>query len=51
LANYTYELTKLFNNFYNNVQVLNEKNEDKKLSRLALIKKTTDTIKDSFDLL
>ena len=51
LANYTYELTKLFNNFYNNVQVLNEGNEDKKLSRLALIKKTTDTIKDSFDLL
>jgi arginyl-tRNA synthetase len=51
LANYIYELTKLFNNFYNNVPVLAEKDENKKLSRLALIKKTTDTIKDSFDLL
>ena len=51
LANYTYEITKLFNNFYNNVPVLNEKDEEKKQSRLALIKKTTDTIKDSFDLL
>ncbi len=51
LANYIYELTKLFNNFYNNVQVLNEKDENKKQSRLALIKKTTDVIKDWFDLL
>ena len=51
LANYTYELTKLFNNFYNNISVLNEENEVKRLSRLNLIKKTTDTIKDSFNLL
>ena len=51
LANYTYELTKLFNNFYNNIPVLNENDEAKKQSRLSLIKKTTDTIKDSFDLL
>ncbi len=51
LANYTYELTKLFNNFYNNISVLNENDEEKKLSRLTLIKKTTDIIKDSFGLL
>ena len=51
LANYIYELTKLFNNFYNNIPVLNEQDNTKKLSRLALIKKTTDTIKDAFDLL
>jgi len=51
LANYVYELTKLFNNFYNNVLVLNEEDEEKKLSRLALIKKTTDIIEDAFGLL
>jgi len=51
LANYTYELTKLFNTFYNKVPVLSEENKTKKLSKLALIKKTIYTIKDSFTLL
>jgi len=51
LANYTYELTKLFNTFYNKVPVLSEEDEAKKLSKLALINKTISTIKDSFSLL
>ena len=51
LANYTYELTKLFNNFYNNVSVNNESDLEKKKSRLALVKKFTETLKDSFDIL
>lgn len=51
LANYIYELTKTFNTFYTNIKVLSEKDEEKKLSRLALIKKTVDTIKDWFDIL
>ena len=51
LANYIYELTKIFNSFYANIDVLWEKNKDRKLSKLALIKKTTDTIKDWFKIL
>lgn len=51
LANYTYELTKLFNNFYNNINVLKEPNKQSKKSKIALIKQTTSTIKESFELL
>jgi arginyl-tRNA synthetase len=51
LANYVYELTKLFNAFYNNLPVLKEEDEEKKYSRLALIKQTTSTIEDAFNLL
>jgi len=51
LANYIYELTRLFNSFYANIDVLWEKNKDRKLSKLALIHKTIDTIKDCFDIL
>ena len=51
LANYLYELTKIFNNFYNNTPVLKETDEDKKLARLKLIDKTTKIIKDWFDIL
>ena len=51
LANYVYDLTRLFNSFYANVDVLWEKDKDRKLSKLALIEKTTDTIKNWFDIL
>jgi len=51
LANYVYDLTKLFNAFYNSIPVLKEKDEEKKYSRLSLIKQTTSTIKDTFNLL
>ncbi|PID86295.1 arginine--tRNA ligase [Candidatus Gracilibacteria bacterium] len=51
LAGYAYELTKSFNSFYNNVEVLKEKNEKIRNFSLILTKTFSQTIKDSFSLL
>ncbi len=51
LANYTYELVKEFNSFYQNVSILGEENQDKKVFRVQLSKKVADTIKSAFQLL
>jgi arginyl-tRNA synthetase len=51
LANYTYELVKEFNSFYQNVSILGEENQDKKVFRVQLSQKVADTIKLSFGLL
>jgi len=51
LANYIYDISKLFNNFYVNISILQEKNENKKISKIYLTKKTIDTIKNWFDIL
>ncbi|MCD8415888.1 arginine--tRNA ligase [Tenacibaculum dicentrarchi] len=51
IANYTYELVKEFNSFYQNVHILGEENEDKKVFRVQLSKKVADTIKSAFALL
>jgi len=51
LVDYAYNLTKKFNSFYNNINILNEKNRDKKLARLKLIHMFTIVLKDSFDIL
>lgn len=51
LCKYCYELTKLFNSFYNNVHILNEIDEDKKLLRLKLINLFGYIIKEAFGLL
>ncbi len=51
LAKYSYDLTKIFNSFYNNVHILNEENEKKKISRLKLIDLFSKVLKDSFNLL
>ncbi len=51
LAWYTYELTKSFNAFYNNVHILNEENEDLKNLRLKLAEKFSEILKESFELL
>ncbi|SOS49456.1 Arginine--tRNA ligase [Tenacibaculum dicentrarchi] len=51
IANYTYELVKEFNSFYQNVHILGEENEDKKIFRVQLSKKVADTIKSAFALL
>lgn len=51
LAWYSYNLTKKFNAFYNNVRVLEEENEDKKVLKLMLVKLFLETLKDSFGLL
>ena len=51
IANYTYDLVKEFNSFYQNVSILGEQNENKKLFRVQLSKKVADVIKSAFSLL
>ncbi len=51
IANYTYDLVKEFNSFYQNVHILGEENLDKKIFRIQLSKKVADTIKSAFSLL
>lgn len=51
IANYTYDLVKEFNSFYQNVSILGEENEHKKIFRVQLAKKVADVIKSAFGLL
>ena len=51
IANYTYDLVKEFNSFYQNVSILGEKELDKKIIRVQLSEKVADTIKQAFLLL
>ncbi|WP_165733971.1 arginine--tRNA ligase [Polaribacter sp. 20A6] len=51
IANYTYDLVKEFNSFYQNVHILGEQDLDKKAFRVQLSKKVADTIKSAFLLL
>ena len=51
IANYTYDLVKEFNSFYQNVSILGEENQDKKIFRVQLAKKVASTIKSAFSLL
>jgi len=51
IANYTYDLVKEFNSFYQNVSILGEENEEKKVLRVQLSKKVSDIIKSAFSLL
>jgi arginyl-tRNA synthetase len=51
IANYTYDLVKEFNSFYQNVSILGEENEDKKIFRVQLAHKVAETIKSAFSLL
>ena len=51
IANYTYDLVKEFNSFYQNVSILGEENLEKKIFRVQLSKKVADTIKHAFSLL
>lgn len=51
VANYTYDLVKEFNSFYQNVHILGEDDHDKKVFRVQLSKKVADTIKSAFNLL
>lgn len=48
---YAYDLTKKFNTFYNNLSVLNEENEDKKITRIKIVEMFSLIIKDSFSIL
>lgn len=51
IANYTYDLVKVFNSFYQNVSILGEENLDKKVFRVQLAQKVAETIKTAFLLL
>jgi len=51
IANYTYDLVKEFNSFYQNVSILGESNETKKRLRVQLASKVADVIKSAFNLL
>ncbi|RKR12481.1 arginyl-tRNA synthetase [Maribacter vaceletii] len=51
IANYTYDLVKEFNSFYQNVSILGEQDEQKKIFRVQLSKKVSAVIQDAFSLL
>lgn len=51
IANYTYDLVKEFNSFYQNVSILGAENDNEKAFRVALSNKVGVTIKNAFGLL
>lgn len=51
IANYTYDLVKEFNSFYQQVQILGIDNEEEKAFRVALSGKVAQVIKSAFGLL
>ena len=51
IANYCYELTKVFNQFYHDYSILNEPDEQKKAIRLMLAKNVAKIIKNGMSLL
>ena len=51
IANYCYELTKVFNQFYHDYSILNEPDEQKKLFRIMLAKNVAKIIKNGMGLL
>ncbi len=51
IANYTYDLVKEYNSFYQSVSILGEEDATKKVFRVQLSKKVGETIKSAFRLL
>ena len=51
IANYTYDLVKEFNSFYQQVSILGESDDEKKVLRVQLSKKVAEVIQDAFKLL
>ncbi|SFC81631.1 arginine--tRNA ligase [Algibacter pectinivorans] len=51
IANYTYDLVKEFNSFYQNVSILGADNDTEKTLRVQLSQVVANTIKNSFSLL
>ncbi|MDF4221442.1 arginine--tRNA ligase [Maribacter sp. M208] len=51
IANYTYDLVKEFNSFYQQVSILGETDDAKKALRVQLSKKVSEVIQDAFALL
>ena len=51
IANYVYELTKVFNQFYHDYSILNEPDEAKKQMRLVLAQNVAKIIRNGMSLL
>ena len=51
IANYCYELTKVFNQFYHDYSILNESDEQKRLVRLVLARNVAKIIRNGMALL
>ncbi|MEC3906950.1 arginine--tRNA ligase [Tamlana sp. 2201CG12-4] len=51
IANYTYDLVKAFNSFYQNVSILGADNDNEKTFRVQLSNTVANTIKNAFGLL
>ncbi|MEA1785855.1 arginine--tRNA ligase [Arenibacter sp. GZD96] len=51
IANYTYDLVKEFNSFYQNVSILGEEHPNKKIFRVQISKKVAEVIQSAFKLL
>ena len=51
IANYTYDLVKEFNSFYQNVSILGADNQNEKVFRVQLSQAVASTIKNAFGLL
>ena len=51
IANYTYDLVKDFNSFYQNVSILGAENQNEKVFRVQLSQVVGNTIKNAFNLL
>ena len=51
IANYCYELTKLFNQFYHDYSILNADSDDEKTVRLVIAKNVAKIIKNGMALL
>jgi arginyl-tRNA synthetase len=51
IANYTYDLVKLYNSFFQNISIFGAEKEEEKLFRVALSKAVGDVIKSAFGLL
>ncbi|GGD29667.1 arginine--tRNA ligase [Hyunsoonleella pacifica] len=51
IANYTYDLVKEFNSFYQNVSILGADNHNEKLFRVQLSNTVANTIKNAFSVL
>ncbi|MFT4612224.1 MAG: arginyl-tRNA synthetase [Glaciecola sp.] len=51
IANYTYELVREFNSFYQNVSILGADNETEKIFRVQLAQSVANVIKNAFGLL
>ncbi len=51
LANYTYELVKLYNHFYQSIYILNEENKDLRMMRLVLSRNVAKVINSAMNLL